>query len=472
MQGSSIGPLFVATPDGSRLDEIATGVFRGTPDDIARLGFAVANRLNQATARVDDMDEDLFHLADEVAMALKSARRPLVVSGTGCGSQAVLQAAANVAWSLHTFSPSAGIFLVAPECNSVGAGLLSDQDLGQAVSRVTEGQADTVIILENDIHRRLDARSAGRLFDSARRVIAIDHLQNDTTRRAQVVLPAASFAENTSTMVSSEGRAQRAYRALVAGHEVRESWRWLRDLLLAVRPVPADLLKGPERICETLAGEFPVFAPMCELVQTRDRKIPRQSHRHSGRMAMNAHLDVHEPQPPQDDDSPLAFSMEGDSGVPSPHLVSRYWKPGWNSVQALNRYHEWVGEPASGRRLFEPVRARQQMFFTDIPGAFRPESGNWLAVPLHHVFGSDELSGLASGIAELAPPPYLAMNPEDAGSLGIKEGDFVDVTLGGDAYRLPVRMNAYLLRGVSGLPSGLAWLSRMERPMWIQVVPA
>ena len=35
------GPLYVATPYATRLDEIATATFRGAPDDLARLGFAV-----------------------------------------------------------------------------------------------------------------------------------------------------------------------------------------------------------------------------------------------------------------------------------------------------------------------------------------------------------------------------------------------------------------------------------------------
>ena len=51
-------------------------------------------------------------------------------------------------------------------------------------------------------------------------------------------------------------------------------------------------------------------------------KIPRQPHRYSGRTAINANINVNEPMPPQDKDSPLAFSMEGYEGQPPSSLLS------------------------------------------------------------------------------------------------------------------------------------------------------
>src|SRR5262249_57333533 len=66
-------------------------------------------------------------------------------------------------------------------------------------------------------------------------------------------------------------------------------------------------------------------------------KIPRQPHRYSGRTAMFANITVHEPKPPDDPDSPLSFSMEGYQGQPPSPLITRYWSPGWNSVQEIGR---------------------------------------------------------------------------------------------------------------------------------------
>jgi 5,5'-dehydrodivanillate O-demethylase len=50
-------------------------------------------------------------------------------------------------------------------------------------------------------------------------------------------------------------------------------------------------------------------------------------HRYSGRTAMHANKDVHEPQTAQDKDSPLAFSMEGATGLgPEPAPLIPRWE--------------------------------------------------------------------------------------------------------------------------------------------------
>ena len=91
MQGAK-GPLYIATPYATRLDEVATASFHAAPDDLARLGFAVAHALDPRAPSPED-----FPLASEIARALKAARKPLIISGTSCASEAILEAAANVA---------------------------------------------------------------------------------------------------------------------------------------------------------------------------------------------------------------------------------------------------------------------------------------------------------------------------------------------------------------------------------------
>jgi len=115
-------PLYVATPYATRLDDIAAGMFRGAPDDLARLGFAVAHALDPAAPGPEDIP-----LAREIASALKGAKRPLIVSGTGCGSEAVLHAAANVARAC-----GAALYFTSPESNTTGCALAPGKSLGEA----------------------------------------------------------------------------------------------------------------------------------------------------------------------------------------------------------------------------------------------------------------------------------------------------------------------------------------------------
>ena len=46
------GPLFIACPAATRLDDVATATYRAAPDELARLGFAVAHALDGSAPAV------------------------------------------------------------------------------------------------------------------------------------------------------------------------------------------------------------------------------------------------------------------------------------------------------------------------------------------------------------------------------------------------------------------------------------
>ena len=189
---------------------------------------------------------------------------------------------------------------------------------------------------------------------------------------------------------------------------------------------------------------------------------------------MRANLNVSEPKPPDDPDAPLAFSMEGYEGRPPAELIPRYWAPGWNSVQALNKFQEEVGGLLiggnPGRRLIEPSPQAVVSYFRDFPGKFVVPKGEYLAVPTYHIFGSEELSSLSPPIKERSPGPYLALNPALAEGLGVGEGDQVQIDVLGRTVRLPARLMPSLPSemvglpvGLSGIPVGLPALIRIRR---------
>ncbi len=94
-------PLFVTGVTTSKLDDIATDTYHAAPDDIARLGFAVANLIDSSVAAPTNLSTELKQLAEKIAKSLMAAQRPVIISGVGCSSDAVMKAAANVAWALH-----------------------------------------------------------------------------------------------------------------------------------------------------------------------------------------------------------------------------------------------------------------------------------------------------------------------------------------------------------------------------------
>ncbi|MGH8516112.1 MAG: NADH-quinone oxidoreductase subunit NuoG, partial [Panacagrimonas sp.] len=142
-------PIFVVTPEVSRLDDIAAATHRASPEQIAKLGFAIAHRLDAAAPVATGLDEATARLADQIAAALGQATRPLVISGCGTGSTAVMQAAANVAWALKKKDKAAGIALALPEANSLGVSLFVAPPLGRALAAAANGEVEVLVELEN-----------------------------------------------------------------------------------------------------------------------------------------------------------------------------------------------------------------------------------------------------------------------------------------------------------------------------------
>ena len=203
-------PMFIATVADTPLDDVAAKRFSLAPDDIAALGRAVAATISGKPLPSGVLPEHLHSEARMIAETLAGAQRPLVIAGTGCGSSAILQAAADVANALCDNARKAMICLCVPEANSLGQAMLCGTqapDLAALQRRAEAGELDTLIVLENDLYRRGGQAQIDGLLAAFREVIVMDGLDNRTTSAATLALPAANFAESEGTLVSLEGRA-------------------------------------------------------------------------------------------------------------------------------------------------------------------------------------------------------------------------------------------------------------------------
>jgi NADH-quinone oxidoreductase subunit G len=454
------GPFFLVTAHDTWLDESAERVFRGAPRDIARLGFAVAHFLDEDSPEVTGMDSDSMDIARTIAESLRQAPDPLIISGPGTGSVHVIDAAANIAWALGKNNRNARLSFTVPECNSLGLVLMASRAVDSALTAVENGDADTMIILENDLFRRTDKDRVTACLNACKNVVLLDHLMQDTASFADLILPAATFAESTGTLVNSEGRAQRFFQVFVPPGDIRPAWQWIRDAMAASGGLRGTLWRHLDDIIGAIAGEFPMLNPVIDSAppaafRIEGLKVPRETHRVSGRTSIHANVTVHEPKPPDDPDSPFAFSMEGYGGRPPSSLIPRFWAPRWNSVQALNKFQSEVGGHLAGGdpgcRVIEPDRGKEPEYRQSIPEAL-VTSGSLVPVPLYHIFGSEELSVLSPSIASRAPGPYVALNPRDAGRLGLSDGDEVEIA---GQWRGLVLLRAGLPEGIAGVPSGL-----------------
>ncbi|MGB1582101.1 MAG: molybdopterin-dependent oxidoreductase, partial [Nevskiales bacterium] len=346
-------PLFVITAMATGLDALAEAVERCDPDSAARLGQAVAHRLGIKQSKVKGLSRSQQQLTKQIAEQLMQSERPVIISGTNSGDGGVIEAAANIAWALKSKGKQAKLAYALPEVNSLGAAMLGGGGLQEALGRMGGGAVDAVIVLENDLYQRATAEAVDYALDHTSRLIVLDHQTTATTERAIAVVPAAGLGEGDGSLVNYESRVQRSFQVFDPQYfdpesGIAESWRWLQ------RMAGSDHWQGLDDITQACAQAVPALAEIVDAAPLSDarfaaQRMPRMTHRASGRTAMRAGLSVQEPRPVIDLDTALNFSMEGYNGAGRPAALTAYaWAPGWNSPQAWNKFQEEVAGALKG----------------------------------------------------------------------------------------------------------------------------
>lgn len=471
------GPLYIGSVAGTSLDDVATRTFRGSPCDIARLGCAVAHEICHDSPRISELTSEDSALIREIARALASAKRPVVAVGAGTGEAWIIKAAANVAWALHRRGVAAGLVFAPHECNTLGLSLLGGNSFEQTTAIEGDRDRDALLILENDLRRRLETATLNRWLERFDPIIVIDHVDDAILDQAGFVFPASPIACSDGSLVNHEGRVQRFFSAIAKEQDVQVSWRWIQDIgrvsSLESFHAMADWT-SLEQIHAAMAEDFPVLRRIGEAAppaqfRIAGQKIPRAPHRFSGRTVLPVLETIHEPQPPHDPESPLAFSMEGTPSQPPSSLVPFFWSSGWNSNEALNKFQDEVGRSLHnehlGIRLLEPQPDARSRFFENPPPRYERRNNQLLLVPLPRLFGSEELSARASAIQEQIPKAAVVLHPREADRLGLRKGQAVDVTAPGLTRRLPFETDETMAGGLAGLrltPGGVS----VPLPAW------
>ncbi|TPG65282.1 NADH-quinone oxidoreductase subunit NuoG [Ewingella americana] len=461
-------PLFMTNVDNTRLDDIAAYNYRAPVDDQARFGFAIAHALDNSAPAVTDLAAGLDKKIDVIVQALTDARKPLIITGSNAGSDAIIAAAANVAKALKARGSDVGITFVASAANSIGLSMIGGGTLDAALELLANGGADSAIVMENDLYRHAPEATVDAALAKVQNLLVVDHQRTRIMDKASLILPAASFAESDGTLVNQEGRAQRFFQVYDPAYydttvAMLESWRWMHSLHSTLNSRHVDWTQL-DHVIEACVEALPQLKGMVEAApnasfRIRGQKLARSPHRSSGRTAMRANISVHEPRQPQDKDTMFAFSMEGNNNpLAERNQVPFAWAPGWNSPQAWNKFQSEVGGSLRhgdpGVRMIEAGEGTLD-YFSDIPAAFIASTTEWRVAPYYHLFGSEEMSQRASVIQQRMPQPYVMVNPADAAQLGVNAGSQVEFTCGGQTLSLPVRLSDTLSQGQVGLPLGL-----------------
>jgi len=464
-------PIYILAATQTRLSDVAEGEVVASPNDIARLGFAIAAGVKGEV--ITGIDDDAKAFAQTIADTLKAAKKPLIISGTSLQDATIMEAAAQVAQNLG----NAGLTLTVPEVNSMGLAIFGGQSLEQAFAH----DYDTVVIVENDLYRRLPAAQVDAAL-TGKQVIVLDHSETATVKKANIVLSAASFAEGDGTVVSQEGRAQRFYQVYDPTYynpelAIKESWRWLHALETGVqgKAISWTVL---DDVIESVASNVPALEGILDVApdagfRVHGLKVAREPRRYSGRTSMRAPLSVHEPKQPTDKDTALTFSMEGYVGdqTPSP-LVPFAWSAGWNSPQAWNKFQDNVGGHLkggdSGVRLFDRLPKRPARSFV-APAPVLVNAESFRLVPMHHIFASGEFTIKTPAMESRIPDAVFAVGEQDATRLNLQDGQKITVKAGETSIVLPVQVIEYLPTGYIGYPIGLAPTVSLAEPVSVAV---
>ena len=451
-------PMIIVSAMDTRLDDVASYCISLPADDIAAFGYGVAQALSGQTT--DD------ETVNQIATILAAANNPLIISGASMLHEGIINSAVAVAEQLHTSGKASMLSLCVAESNSLGLALLVDDHqtgTGISIAQLTKqaSKLDAVIILENTLDRRSASDQIERLFNADTKIISMDILENTTLGNSDLVLPVASYAESQGTVVSSEGRAQRYFPVYQPSAERLPSWQWLLKLAKGCEHPGLAGLEYFDQIVAACANSQPALARLIDVAPLRDYrnqglKIPRQTHRYSGRTAMHAGVSVHEPQQPKDNESPLAFSMEGLNRDEPAALIPYVWSPGWNSNQSLQKFQSEVDGP------LKTAIAGALLISSDASGAAQPQiyvtptlkPHQWHLVPVHRVHGSDEMSINTQEIAELAGKAFIAIGVQVAKKLGVTEGDRLLVTPYKTTLSLEVKILSRVAKNCVGFSAG------------------
>jgi NADH-quinone oxidoreductase subunit G len=467
-------PIFIASPFTTKLDDVAEETFYAAPSDIARLGLAVSSAMVSSGREANITGKPMNELAERISKALLEAKNPLLVTGIKEGNSEMLDAVINIGKTFAGKNKKLSIAIAFPESNSAGLGMMEGGHLDDALAQIEKQPPEVLIILENDLFRRLPEQKAETILEKCGHVIVLDHLMHATASKADLVIPVATYAESSGTLVNHEGRAQRYYSALPSADPVKEDWQWITGLMnLSGKNI--HLWQKFDDVVDSLVKAYPPFAAVKVNMPRAgfrfyNEKIARQTHRFSGRTAMNADVNVSEPKPPGDEDSPMEFSMEGYRGYPPAGLIPYYWSPGWNSSQAINKYLTepegpvWDGNP--GVRLFDNGLLTGIDAAGNAPEPFEQRPGELFFIPVHRIFGSEELSAHGHAIAELIPKPFVLISTGTATRLQLREEEIYRIDISGTRLEVMIITDSHIPDGIAGISILLPEMPFIDLPAW------
>jgi NADH-quinone oxidoreductase subunit G len=251
--------------DGDDIPTEVAGVRADQIEDVARLVgerplTVVLGRGNVAEASEAVAEAArVIHEARPEVRFLSALRRANVHGALDMGmSPGLLPGRANYEMAGEAF---AGVWPRVPNKRGL--------DAAGILQAAADGKIDTLLLVGADpLNDFPDRDLAERGLAGARTVIACDLFLTESVKQAEVVLPAAGFAEVAGTTTNLEGRVSTVSQKVTPPGTAQSDWVIAADL---ARRLGYDLgIESPRHVWDELAGVVPAFGAIGELLARAD----------------------------------------------------------------------------------------------------------------------------------------------------------------------------------------------------------
>lgn len=218
--------LVVINDKETILDEIAElSVIEETTDTLLQIQALVAEHVGK---KIDMPDVEISEIAKEIAEMYLSAKTPMIVYNQNEASVETARIAGNIAAMTKNIGKArAGVIQLKQNANSQGL-----VDLG-----IKTDKAEFMEKLESGRIRALASFGEDVALDLSKLdlVVVQDAQMSEMAKKANVVLPGASFAETEGSFTSSERRIQKTVKTF-KNSTVMENWAVAMEIARVLEP--------------------------------------------------------------------------------------------------------------------------------------------------------------------------------------------------------------------------------------------
>ncbi|WP_076414779.1 NADH-quinone oxidoreductase subunit NuoG [Shewanella sp. UCD-KL12] len=438
-----------------------------------------------------------------IAQGLINANNPVVISGLQSQSPTLLKETLLLIRLLKAVNGNTGCYGVTKHANDLHLGMLANQmvtapvgtkgvnakdvekrgpkGVESFVSMLTahsnkQGESSentialpvSIIILETDLYRYIDASQLEAVFDAVDNIIVIDQVLTPTAKMADLVLPATSFAESEGCYLSSEGRLQFAFSTIQPLNHRQMPWRWLSELTGLTTSEQIHLWLSEQNLD---FKPIKTFSTLDEIIQASPFNIAKQTCRSSARTAINATSDVKEKPPLSDSKMPFTQSMEGVAGFRQSQinvitvLPANSWSPKWNSDQV--RYSNTQDSPwIAGIKIFDSAKTDDRIQECDLSevssyeqeALHHDESLTTPLTPKANLYADFELAACSLSVRTMTPEPRISLHSSLAAKLNLAHGELILVKGSKHSVKLICEVNDFQSSAVAQIPNPLLCL--------------